>query len=85
MRVIAGIDEDGHQFIIRADTFERVKKYFIECLMSVDKDLALKAAIATTEAELLENDELMDTMNDYRFMGAGRDNFSTIYDPLEKK
>ena len=83
MRLIVGIDCDGHQFAVRVDTLERLKMYFVETLMRCDKDLALKAAMVTSEEELLQG-EFKDAMIDQDGFGRGRDTFTNLYDPMAK-
>lgn len=85
MRLIVGTDENGHSYAVRVDTFDRLKMFFVERLMDIDKELALEAAMAKSEDELMNIEcPIYDAMVDAGHF-QNRDDFVNLYDPMEKK
>lgn len=86
MRLIVGIDDCGHQFAVKADTFEEVKAWALSCLQGdFWKSVREKVEACHSENELLDQDSyLYDELIDAEVFW-GRDTFTTLIDPLENK
>ena len=89
MRIASGIDMDGHSYAVRVDTFDRLKAFILESVVESENyncdssDLVEKIKKCQTEEELLDDD----LTDEYSDLGVfyGRDMFTTLYDPIEKK
>lgn len=74
MRLIVGIDEDGHQFAVRVDTFKRFKKYILDTINEnnwsgyIYTDLLNRVKAHDTNESLLEDDELIDSLYSRRIL-----------------
>lgn len=68
MRLVVGIDEDGHQYAVNVNTFSKLKAYVLDCVVNKNwhanmSEELLKKVIAHKDSEsLLADNPLVDEL-----------------------
>lgn len=83
MRLLVGVDANGHQYAVDVSSWEKLKAYLVKQLINL-KELNLLGEIKDKQSEesLIEDQDIMDQLHDLQLLGQGRDLFTELYDPL---
>lgn len=92
MRLIVGVDEDGHQYAVRADTFERLKAYILNSISNSSAgwhykmytQLFKRVSVHKTNESLMKDGELIDDLYMRGVLSGRTSRYENILDFVTK-